>query len=249
MSTHTTLPAGANDVVLQTRALTMRFGGVVAVGGVDFSLRRKELRCLIGPNGAGKSTFFRCLSGQFTPTSGQVWLRGEQVTGLSMHAIARRGVGIKTQVPQLMNGLSVQENLWLAARRFHPAAQAHERAQAMLARLELTDIAHRNTGELAHGQRQMTELGIVLVADPWLVLLDEPAGGLTQPEVQRMARAVREANQTATVVVVEHDMRFIRAIASSVTVFHQGQILAEGQADAVLADERVKNVYLGKKPR
>jgi branched-chain amino acid transport system ATP-binding protein/urea transport system ATP-binding protein len=244
--------AGASDdggAVVRTHGLTMRFGGVVAVDGVDFSLRRGELRCLIGPNGAGKSTFFRCLSGQYAPTSGEVWLAGRQVTGQPVHAIARQGVGIKTQVPQLMNGLPVHENLWLAAKFFHPPGVAGDKASAMLRQLGLEGLSSRTAGELAHGQRQLVELGVVLVTEPWLVLLDEPAGGLAQHEIERMAEAVRMANRSATVIVVEHDMRFIRNIAESVTVFHQGKILVEGQADAVLADERVKNVYLGKKPR
>ncbi len=248
MTAHAMLPANS-EIVLQTQGLTMRFGGVVAVNSVDFQLKRHELRCLIGPNGAGKSTFFRCISGQYAPSSGNVWLRGQLVTGRPMHGVARLGVGIKTQVPQLMNGLAVRENLWLAARYFYPKAEAADRSDAMLEQLGLGGVAGHSAGDLAHGQRQMVELGMVLVAEPWLVLLDEPAGGLTQQEVERMAEAVRVANRSATVIVVEHDMRFIRSIASSVTVFHQGQILAEGLADVVLADERVKNVYLGKKAR
>lgn len=239
----------ARDTVLQTQGLCMRFGGVVAVDGVDFTLRRRELRCLIGPNGAGKSTFFRCISGQYAPSAGDVWLDGQRVTGQPVHAIARAGVGIKTQVPQLMGGLTVHENLWLAAKFFHPAGVASDKADAMLRQLQLEGIARQPTGLLAHGQRQLVELGVVLVAEPWLVLLDEPAGGLAQHEVERMAQAVRMANRSATVVVVEHDMRFIRSIAESVTVFHQGRILVEGQADAVLADQRVRDVYLGKKPQ
>lgn len=246
--TQPSIPLDA-DTVLQTRALTMRFGGVVAVDGVDFNLRRHELRCLIGPNGAGKSTFFRCLSGQYAPSSGDVWLAGRRINGCPVHAIARQGVGIKTQLPQLMNGLSVFENLWLAARVCHGRSASNDKADAMLRQLRLESLAHRRADELAHGQRQMVELGVVLVAEPWLVLLDEPAGGLTPHEVERMADAVRTANRVATVVVVEHDMRFIRSIARSVTVFHQGRVLAEGAADAVLADPRVRDVYLGKKPR
>ena len=234
---------------LQAVALTMRFGGVVAVDRVDFSLDHKELRCLIGPNGAGKSTFFRCIAGLYAPTSGEILLGGRRATGEQVHSIAQRGVGIKTQVPQLMNGLPVLENLWLAARRVYPKSAASEAAQQVLENLQLQPIAQRNAGDLAHGQRQMVELGMVLVGRPWLVLLDEPAGGLAQHEVERMAEAVVAANRTAAVVVVEHDMAFVRQIAQSVTVFHQGRVLTEGRADAVLSDELVKNVYLVKKPQ
>lgn len=238
----------ANETVVQASAVAMRFGGVNAVDGVSITLARNELRCLIGPNGAGKSTFFKCLSGQLVPTEGEIVLNGVATTGWNVHEIARLGVSTKTQVPSLMHALTVHENLWLAARalRTRTRAEVDDVVIDLLERLGIAGHAWKPAGALAHGQRQIVELGVVLACDPWLVLLDEPAGGLTGEEVDRMAMLVTELATRATVVVVEHDMRFVQAIAQTVTVFHRGRVLAQGLAAEVLADERVRDVYLGK---
>jgi branched-chain amino acid transport system ATP-binding protein/urea transport system ATP-binding protein len=236
------------DVVVEAVDVAMRFGGVSAVDGVSMRLARNELRCLVGPNGAGKSTFFKCLSGQYVPTEGEIFLAGNPIVGVEKHEIARRGVAVKTQVPSLMNGLTVHENLWIAARAVRSRSRADVEATVggLIDTLRLGDVAHQPVGVLAHGQHQIVELGVVLAPDPWLVLLDEPAGGLTRDEVDHMAELVTGLTAGATVVVVEHDMNFVRAIAHTVTVFHRGRILAEGSAADVLADERVLDVYLGK---
>jgi branched-chain amino acid transport system ATP-binding protein len=233
--------------VVETHDLTMRFGGVVAVNAVNFSLRERELRCLIGPNGAGKSTFFKCLTGQYRlgHANGRVLIRGNDVTGWRSHEIVRLGVGIKTQVPSLMNGLSVEENLWLSARRIHGWAGATGALDEVVAELGLDDILRSEVGELAHGRRQMVEIGLVLAQRPWLVLLDEPAAGMTGDEMERLVAVIRRINETASVIVVDHDMEFVRMLGSRVTVFHQGGILVEGAADRVLDDERVREVYIG----
>ena len=235
----------AADIVVETRGLSMHFGGVVAVDRVDFTLRENELRCLIGPNGAGKSTFFKCLTGQLRPSEGDVVIRDFTATGRQPHEVARLGVGIKTQVPNVFEGLSVEENIWLSARRWHDAKRSRALTGETLERLRLGDIRNRTVGMLAHGQRQWVELGMVVSAEPWLVLLDEPAAGMTHEEVDRTAEIIREINQTATLIVVEHDMQFIRMIAETVTVFHQGRILIEDTMDVVSRDQRVRDVYLG----
>ena len=236
-----------SEPVVETRDLSMRFGGVVAVNHVSFALRERELRCLIGPNGAGKSTFFKCLTGQLDPgrDGGRVLVRGQDVTGWRPYQIVRLGIGIKTQVPSVMNGLTVLENLWLSARRIHGKAGADGAVEEVVGELDLAPIARRGVGELGHGQRQMVELGMVLAQRPWLVLLDEPAAGLTGAELERLVGAIRRINQTAAVVVVDHDMHFVRMLDSLVTVFHQGSILVEGPADAVLSDAKVREVYIG----
>jgi len=238
----------AAETVVQVIGVAMRFGGVNAVDGVSMRLARNELRCLIGPNGAGKSTFFKCLSGQYRPSEGDILLAGESIVGLEKHDIARRGVAVKTQVPSLMNALSVHENLWLAARavRSRTRTDVVGKVGALIDALGLGPVAHRQAGALAHGQRQIVELGVVLAPDPWLILLDEPAGGLTRSEVDHMAELVTGLAAHATVVVVEHDMNFVKTIAHAVTVFHYGKILTEGPAAEVLADQRVLDVYLGK---
>ncbi len=233
------------EIVLETRNLSRHFGGVIAVDRVDFSLWENELRCLIGPNGAGKSTFFKCLTGQLQPSEGDIVIRDFHAGGRQPHEIARLGIGIKTQVPNVFDGLSVDENIWLAARRWHGAARARALTGNTLERLELGDIRGAIVGTLAHGQRQWVELGMVVAAEPWLVLLDEPAAGMTKEEVVRTARLIKEINQTATMIVVEHDMQFIRMIAGKVTVFHEGRILIEDTMDVVSRDARVREVYLG----
>jgi branched-chain amino acid transport system ATP-binding protein len=236
----------APPLLLEARGVTMRFGGVTAVDSVDFALREVELRCLIGPNGAGKSTFFKTLTGQLRPTEGEIRLRGKTITGANSHAIARLGVGIKTQVPNVFNGLSVRENVFVAAARGKSATAARRIVDQTLARLRLEPIAARIVGQLAHGDRQWVEIATVLAQEPDLILLDEPAAGMTHEEVLRTAELIREINQAHALIVVEHDMQFIRMIASTVTVFNQGRILIEDAVDVVLADQRVRDVYLGK---
>lgn len=234
-----------SNVVLETRSLSMHFGGVVAVDRVDFSLRENELRCLIGPNGAGKSTFFKCITAQLRPTTGDVVIRDFNVTGSESHQVARMGVGIKTQVPNVFDGLDVEENIWLSASQSASVKRARVITSEVVERLELGEVRKSPLGSLAHGQRQLVELGMVLAGEPWLVILDEPTAGMTPDEVVRTADVIREINQSATMIVVEHDMQFIRMIAQKVTVFHQGKILVEGNMDEISSDHRVREVYLG----
>ncbi len=232
--------------LLETRELTMRFGGVLAVDRVAFTLQEAELRCVIGPNGAGKSTFFKCLTGQCRPTSGDVLFRGEPIAGIPTHAIARRGIGIKTQVPNVFDGLTARENVWIAAAKVAPGVIADKRTDAAMARVGIAGIGHRLVGQLAHGQRQLVELAMVIAPEPDLILLDEPAAGMTDEEVDRLVGLIAELNRRHALVVVEHDMQFIRRIAKTVTVFHQGAVLIEGDVAEILANDQVRDVYLGK---
>lgn len=232
--------------LLQTRDLSMHFGGVRAVRDVNFSLAEGELRCLIGPNGAGKSTFFKMLTGQLEPTHGQVLFRGQDISHAHAHDIARLGIGIKTQVPSVFDGLSVRENIWLAANRLHSGDETRRVVDEMLVRVGLTEAADRLVGQLAHGQRQWVELGLVLATDPKLILLDEPAAGMTHEEVNKTAELVREINCTKALIVVEHDMQFIRMIAKQVTVFNQGSVLVEDSVENIMRNPQVRDIYLGK---
>lgn len=229
----------------------MRFGGVQAVNHVNFQLRERELRCLIGPNGAGKSTFFKCLTGQFKldESNGSVRILGQDVIGWRSHQIVRLGVGIKTQVPSVMNGLTVSENLWLASRRVSRWRDAGVGIDEAVGELKLAPVLNRQVGELAHGQRQLVEIGLVLVQRPIIVLLDEPAAGITGSEVERLVEVIKQLNKKAAVIVVDHDMEFVRMLGSKVTVFHQGAVLTEGPAEQVLADPKVREVYVGTKVR
>ena len=233
------------DVVVETRDLCMHFGGVRAVDEVDFTLFDRELRCLIGPNGAGKSTFFKCLTGQLRPTSGEVLIRGQEMTCAEPFEVASLGVGIKTQVPNVFDGLTAEENIWLSARRWHGDARARTLTAETIERLKLGDIRRSLVGRLAHGQRQWVELGMVVAAEPWLVLLDEPAAGMTHEETYRTAELIEEINKTSALIVVEHDMQFIRMISRTVTLFHEGRILMQDTMEAISADKRAREVYLG----
>ena len=233
--------------LLATRGLTMRFGGVVAVSDVDFTVHEGELRCLIGPNGAGKSTFFKCLTGLLRPTAGDILFRGRSLAGMGTHAIARLGVGIKTQVPSVFDGLTVRENVWLALRRVHGDDVVRRQLPGLLDKIGIGALADRLVGQLAHGQRQLVELAMVVAGEPDLILLDEPAAGMTDEEVDRLVALIKELSVRHALVVVEHDMQFIRRIATTVTVFHQGSILVEDRVDRILVDQRVRDVYLGKR--
>ena len=234
------------DLLLQTQGLRKSFGGVHAIDGVDFRLGRGELRCLIGPNGAGKSTFFKMLTGQYVPTAGTILFEGADIAGAEAHDIGRRGIGIKNQVPDVFDGVSGRENIYLAARFAHPKRRAGAMVDEVIDRLGIAGFVDGQVGELAHGQRQWVEIGMVMAREPKLVLLDEPSAGMSAEETHRTAELIKEINRTATVVVVEHDMQFIRQIATMVTVFHQGRILVEETVDKVMADQRVRDVYLGK---
>jgi branched-chain amino acid transport system ATP-binding protein/urea transport system ATP-binding protein len=233
--------------LLETRDLNVRFGGVHATRDVNFALAENELRCVIGPNGAGKSTFFKLLTGQVKPTSGQILFRGRDISRMQPHDPGRLGIGIKTQVPSLFNGLSVWENVWLSARHHHGEAKARQMTASTLERVGM--MAHKDdmAGVLAHGQRQWVELAVVIASDPPLILLDEPAAGMSDGEVARTAELILEINRQHALVVVEHDMSFIRMIARKVTVLHQGQIIREDTPDRIMADPLVQQIYLGKK--
>jgi ABC-type uncharacterized transport system ATPase subunit len=232
--------------LLATQDLTMRFGGVLAVDSVSLTVAEGELRCLIGPNGAGKSTFFKCLTGQLRPTSGRIFWRGVDVTNRDTYAIARLGIGIKTQVPSLFDGLDVREGITLALRRRHGESHARSRTEIVLEQLGIAHLADRRVGLLAHGQRQLVELAMVVAPEPDLIILDEPTAGMSGDETLAAVEVIRTLNRSHAIVVVEHDMQFIRAIAETVTVFHQGRVLIEDSAANVFADPRVRDVYLGK---
>lgn len=233
------------SALLETRRLTKNFGGVHAVAAVDFRLQHGELRCLIGPNGAGKSTFFKMLTGQLRPTGGAILFNGREITALPQHKIARLGIGIKNQVPSVWDGLSVYEHLWIAALRRSDARAAVGVAEELLAELGLVSIARRMVGALSHGERQWVEIGMVMAQRPALMLLDEPTAGMAADEVERTAELLRAVNQKTSIIVVEHDMQFIKKIAGTVTVFHEGRVLVEDTMENVLANARVKEVYLG----
>ncbi len=232
--------------LLTTSDLSMRFGGVVAVDQVNFAVKTGELRCLIGPNGAGKSTFFKCLTGQLKPTAGSVLFAGQELSGQTTHDIVRLGIGIKTQVPNLFDGLAARENIALSARRSNNQKRSEEITDEILELIAITGLANREVGHLAHGERQLVELAMVLAGRPRLVLLDEPAAGMTADERGRLAEVLRQLAGDMALIVVEHDMQFIRDIATEITVLHRGRVFIEGDVAAIMAHAEVQEIYLGK---
>ncbi|MDO5668218.1 MAG: ATP-binding cassette domain-containing protein [Alcaligenaceae bacterium] len=233
-------------IALETQELTMNFGGVKALKAIDFKMKKNELRCLIGPNGAGKSTFFKIISGQQSPTSGKVYFNEQDITHLEAFERARLGIGIKNQIPSVMDGLSVYENLMLASQRQIGSDSPAKKIAAICSLLELSHLFDKQVGELAHGQRQWVEIGMMLVNEPELILFDEPAAGMSDEETREMAKIILKLTEKASVIVVEHDIRFLRLIAEKVTVFNQGEILFEGTFDEVVQNEEVRRVYLGR---
>jgi branched-chain amino acid transport system permease protein len=237
-------PAGAD---LATDRVSIAFGGLKAVD--DVTLRFDAgLHCLIGPNGAGKSTLFNLLVGRYRPSTGRVTLRGQDITRLEPFQRAERGIGIKLQVPSLYPQLSVDENVWLAAyARDRDARRAGERVAAVLERVGLSGRAAEPAGSLSHGEQQWLEIGMVLAGRPAVFLLDEPTAGMTREETARTAELVAGLAREATVVVVEHDMEFVRRLGAPVTLLHQGRVFRRGSLDNLREDADVLNIYLGRR--
>jgi urea transport system ATP-binding protein len=236
--------------------VSVAFDGFKAITDLTLVLDEGELRCIIGPNGAGKTTLQDIITGKTKPDAGSVFLVGDDtdLTQLSEYEIAARGVCRKFQRPTVFQGHSVLENLELAlpgkkgvfASLFaRLSAAQRERIAEVLETIGLKDQAHAQAGLLSHGQKQWLEIGMLLAQDPRVLLVDEPVAGMTHQETEKTAELLSSLAGKRTVVVVEHDMEFVRSIARTVTVLHEGKILAEGSMDAVQSDPRVIEVYLG----
>jgi branched-chain amino acid transport system permease protein len=205
------------------------------------------VHCLIGPNGAGKSTCFNLLTGRYRPTKGEVRLGPTDITRLRPDQRARLGLGIKLQVPSFYAPLTAFENVWLAAyARLADGRASDRRAWAVLAGLGLSAKAGLTAGSLSHGEHQWLEIGMVVAGEPVVILLDEPTAGMSREETLRTVELVRALATDATVVVVEHDMEFVRVLDAPVTMFHEGRVFARGGIDELRADDRVLDIYLGR---
>jgi urea transport system ATP-binding protein len=236
--------------------VSVAFDGFKAITDLTLILDEGELRCIIGPNGAGKTTLQDIITGKTKPDSGSVFLVGDNtdLTELNEYEIAERGICRKFQRPTVFQGHSVFENLELAlpgkkgvfASLFSRLSKAqHERIDEVLETIALKDLKHASAGLLSHGQKQWLEIGMLLAQDPRVLLVDEPVAGMTHQEGEKTAELLTSLAGKRTVVVVEHDMEFVRSIARTVTVLHEGKILAEGTMDAVQSNEKVIEVYLG----
>ncbi len=232
-----------------------RFGALQAVQDVDLEIQRGERRAILGPNGAGKTTLFNVVAGDYRPTSGRVFLFGEDVTNMSPQLRTRRGLGRTYQTVLLFGGLSVADNLYLAARGVHggrfsvfrprPVDRDRARALEMAELIGLAAVADQIVGQLAHGQLRQLELGMALASEPRLLMLDEPAAGLSPGERQSLSHLLAGLPRSITVALIEHDMDVALAAADRVTVMHQGQIIADGTPAEIEADATVQSIYLG----
>jgi ABC-type branched-subunit amino acid transport system ATPase component/ABC-type branched-subunit amino acid transport system permease subunit len=246
--------AHADGPLLESQGLTKIFGGLIAVNGVDFHVRRGELRAVIGPNGAGKTTFFNMLTGALGATRGRILFKGRDITRLPAHAVSRLGIARSYQITNIFGDLTVFENLRVAAQsrvthyrcwgNADRLAAVNERAGELLHFLGLTAKRDVRGAELSHGEQRYLEIGIALATDPDFLLLDEPTAGMSPEETQRTAAFVRGLAGRLTIVLVEHDMEVVMGISDRITVLNYGQVLAEGTPAEIRDNAEVRRVYL-----
>ncbi|MGI5149122.1 urea ABC transporter ATP-binding protein UrtD [Plantactinospora sp. CA-294935] len=239
--------------LLQVRGLNVVFSGFRAITDLDLTVSAGELRFLIGPNGAGKTTLIDVITGLTRPASGSVRFAGAELVGRREHQIVRLGIGRTFQTSVVFEQLTVLENLDLAATFRRPLGTLLRRRRGIadqvaeaLETTGLAELADRPAGVLSHGQRQWLEIGMLLAQRPSLLLLDEPVAGMSRDERARTGELLRQVAREHTVIVVEHDMDFLRRFASTVTVLHEGRLLCEGTVAQVQANPRVQEVYLGR---
>ncbi|MGD8589973.1 MAG: urea ABC transporter ATP-binding protein UrtD [Chromatiales bacterium] len=245
----------SHGTILYLEGISVSFDGFKAIDNLNLYIDAGELRCIIGPNGAGKTTMMDIITGKTRPDSGSAWFgQSIDLLRLSEPQIAELGIGRKFQKPTVFEQHSVFENLELAMagdKRVWPTLRARlsgeqrDRIQEVLQTIGLQEHRLQRAGSLSHGQKQWLEIGMLLMQDPHLLLVDEPVAGMTHQEMDRTAELLTSLAGRHSVVVVEHDMDFVRSIASKVTVLHQGSVLAEGSMDEVQNDPRVVEVYLG----
>ena len=245
---------GGAAAILRTEGLTVRFGGLTALNNVNVAVRRGEIRAIIGPNGAGKSTFFNCLTGVIRPTGGRILFDGDDITGLPPDRISRKALARSYQITNIMPGATVLENVRIAAqsrrhgwsllRHHRTYADVLERARAVLVSVGLADKEDELASNLSHGEQRNLEIGIALATEPKLLCLDEPTAGMSVPETHATVELVRRIAADLTILIVEHDMEVVMGLASTITVLHYGEVLAEGAPAEIQANPRVQEVYL-----
>lgn len=243
--------------LLEVSGVSVTFDGFKAINNLSFSIGPKELRAVIGPNGAGKTTFMDIVTGKTRPDEGRVIYgdKSQSLLAMSESRIAQAGIGRKFQRPTVFEDQTVGDNLMMALKNnrnpfavlsFRPKKADRDRVNELAAEIGLSGAIDRKSGELSHGQKQWLEIGMLLAQEPQLLLVDEPAAGMTPAEREHTTELLVEAAKTRAVVVVEHDMEFVRRLNCKVTVLHEGSVLAEGSIDHVTKDEKVIEVYLGR---
>ncbi|HTX02896.1 MAG TPA: ABC transporter ATP-binding protein [Candidatus Acidoferrales bacterium] len=244
--------------MLSAHNLTKRFGGTVAVDGVDLDVRKGTLHAIIGPNGAGKTTLFNLLAGDLAPSSGVITFENREITHLDVRERSHLGIGRSFQRTNVFRNLSAFENVRIAAQSrthasfglWNPAERLTDvttRAHAVLAELGLGTLAERRAGELAGGDQRLLELAIALATEPVLLLLDEPSQGLSGEDARALLARIRTLASHYTIVLIEHNMRLVMELSDEITVMNFGSVLARGTPEAIRADERVRAAYLGKR--
>jgi len=246
----------ADDTILETRGLTKEFKGFVAVKDVSLKVRRGSIHALIGPNGAGKTTCFNLLTHFLTPTRGQIFYRGEEITGSSPSAIAQRGLVRSFQISAVFPHLTVLENVRIALQRKRGHSFDFWRSERVLAALNdearrlidavgLAEFEHTVAVELAYGRKRALEIATTLALDPEMMLLDEPTAGMAHADVERITALVKRVATNRTVLMVEHNLSVVSTLSDRITVLQRGEILAEGDYNTVSRDPRVVEAYLG----
>jgi urea transport system ATP-binding protein len=244
------------SALLYLNGVTVSFDGFRALNDLSLTVDHGEMRAIIGPNGAGKTTLMDVVTGKTRPDAGEIFFEGSvDLTGLDEAAIAELGIGRKFQKPTVFESHTVLDNLWLALKAARgvtatlqprPGRKEAARIDEILGTVRLADQRHALAGNLSHGQKQWLEIGMLLAQDPKLLLIDEPAAGMTDAETAETAALLKEINKTHSVIVVEHDMAFVRDLDVRVTVLHEGAVLAEGSLQHVSENPRVIEVYLGR---
>jgi len=242
------------DFVLAVEDLTVSFDGFKAIDNLTLYVDRGELRVIIGPNGAGKTTLLDLICGKTRSTGGSIKFKNQEMSKLSEHQIVRQGIGRKFQTPSIYENLSVYKNLEVSypkgrgvfgALAFKVTPEIASRVADVAAEIGLAEQLHSEAGLLSHGQKQWLEIGMLLMQDPELLMLDEPIAGMSVRERELTAELLQRISKNRSVIVIEHDMEFVKRIAHKVTVMHQGKILAEGSMEKVQSDPKVIDVYLG----
>lgn len=242
------------DFLLYIEDLTVSFDGFKAVDALNLYVNENELRVIIGPNGAGKTTVLDLICGKTKATGGSVKFRNREIIGMAEHEIVRAGIGRKFQTPSIYENLTVFENLEvsfprgrsvLGAIAFRRSADVVERVRAVAEMVFLKDQLDLEGACLSHGQKQWLEIGMLLMQDPQLLMLDEPVAGMSVVEREKTAELLKRISKDRAIIIIEHDMEFVQKIAHKVTVLHLGKILAEGSMDAIQANTKVQDVYLG----
>ena len=240
-------PVCSDAPLLALKDVSKRFGGLRAVSDLNLTVQRGELRCLIGPNGAGKSTVFKLIMGFERPTTGTIAFDSAVIDRWPTWRRARQGLSIKMQIPGIYPELSVHDNMRVAAQYHVGSGQMEESIARLLARVGLAGLNAEPAKNLSHGQQQWLEIGMALSVNPKLLLLDEPAAGMGPGETEATARLVESLNADGvTIMVIEHDMTFVRQIARTVTVMNLGRVFAEGTIAEIEANQGVTDIYLGR---